>query len=118
MRVQVRLIVLSLFSFVAMELTAQTQPSEKTATTPQKAKSNEQEMGKSYTTLRPEQKQLVDDFVKRYNQTTGSNVVPQQAYDNARLSIRTTRFSLAIYSVKMPGKRTDAYHLRRFSPAT
>ena len=29
-----------------------------------------------------------------------------------------TRFSLAIYSVKMLGKRTDAYRLRRFSLVT
>ena len=94
MRVQVRLIVLSLFSFVAMELPgAQTQPSEKKATTPQKAKSNDQEMGKSYATLRREQKRLVDDYVSHYNQTTGSKVIPEQAYDNARLSLRTTRSS-------------------------
>jgi hypothetical protein len=72
-----------------MELpSAQTQPSE--ATTQQKAKSSDQEMGKSYAALRPEQKRLVNDFVSHYSQTTGSNVVPQQAYDNARLSIRTT----------------------------
>lgn len=91
MRVHVRLIFLFLLSFVAMELPgAQTQPSDKKATTPQKAKSNDQEMGKSYATLRPEQKRLVDDFVRRYNQTIGSKVIPQQAYDNARLSIRTT----------------------------
>jgi len=64
--------------------------SEQKATTPREAKGSDQELGKSYETLRVEQKRLVDDFVSRYNQTTGSKLVPEQAYDNARLSIRTT----------------------------
>src|SRR6516162_4135866 len=91
MRPPACLIVLILFSLVAMELPgAQTQPSEQKATTPREAKDGDQEIGKSYETLRLEQKRLVDDFVSRYNQTTGSKLVPEQAYDNARLSIRTT----------------------------
>ena len=91
MRPPACLIVLILFSLVAMELPgAQTQPSEQKATTPREAKGSDQELGKSYETLRVEQKRLVDDFVSRYNQTTGSKLVPEQAYDNARLSIRTT----------------------------
>jgi hypothetical protein len=69
---------------------AQTKPSEKKATPPQKAKNSDREIGNSYATLRPEQKRLLDDFVRHYNQTTGSKVIPEQAYDNARLSIRTT----------------------------
>ena len=48
------------------------------------------EFGKSYATLRPEQKRLVDDFVLRYNSTTGQHVVAESAYDGARLSVRTT----------------------------
>ena len=48
------------------------------------------ELGKSYAALRPEQKQLVDEFVRRYNATTGSKLLPEQAYNNARLSVRTT----------------------------
>jgi len=48
------------------------------------------EFGKSYDTLRPEQKKLVDDYIRRYNQTTGSRIVAREAYDNARLSVRTT----------------------------
>jgi hypothetical protein len=91
MRVKVTLIALFLLSFGAMDLFgAQSQPSEKKATNPQKEKSNDVEMGKSYATLRREQKRLVDDYVNHYNQTTGNKVIPQQAYDNARLSIRTT----------------------------
>ena len=69
---------------------AQTRPSEQEVTAPQKVKDGDQEIGKSYETLRLEQKRLVDDFVSRYNQTTGSKLVPEQAYDHARLSIRTT----------------------------
>src|SRR5262245_19555839 len=49
-----------------------------------------QEFGKSYATLRPEQKRLVDDLIRRYNVTAGSKVVPQPAYDAARMSVRTT----------------------------
>jgi len=48
------------------------------------------EFGKSYDTLRPEQKKLVDDYIGRYNQTKGSRIVAREAYDNARISVRTT----------------------------
>ena len=82
------LIVLSLF---AMRLVvAQTQPNQKKATPAQKPKSTTSQFGTSYASLRPEQKRLVDDYIRRINTTTGSKLVPQQAYDNARLSIRTT----------------------------
>ena len=40
--------------------------------------------------LRPEQVRLIDSFIRSYNATTGSKLVPQQAYDSARLSVRTT----------------------------
>jgi hypothetical protein len=46
--------------------------------------------GKSYSALLPDQKRLVDDYVRRYNSTAGSQIAPQEAYDGARLSIRTT----------------------------
>jgi hypothetical protein len=49
-----------------------------------------QEIGKSYSKLLPEQKRLVDDYIGHYNQTAGSKIVPQEAYDGARLSVRTT----------------------------
>src|SRR5436189_549709 len=48
------------------------------------------EFGKSYSTLRPEQKRLVDDFVSRYNTVSQGRLSAEQAYDGARLSIRTT----------------------------
>jgi hypothetical protein len=57
---------------------------------PEKQASSPREFGKSYATLRPEQKKLVDDYVKRYDQTTGSKLSPQQAYEGARMSVRTT----------------------------
>jgi hypothetical protein len=91
MKRMVRLIVVILFSLVAFGLViAQTQPNQKKAATFQKPKSETPELGKSYAALRTEQRRLVDDFVRRYNATTGSSLIPEQAYDNARLSIRTT----------------------------
>jgi hypothetical protein len=91
MRLMARLIVVIFFSLVAVELViAQTQPNRKKEATPQEPRSETLELGKSYAELRPEQKRLVEDFIRGYNATTGSNLVPEQAYDNARLSIRTT----------------------------
>jgi len=49
-----------------------------------------QEFGKSYETLRPVQRQLIDDYIRNYNTTTGSQIIAPSAYDAARLSIRTT----------------------------
>ncbi len=102
-----RLIVLILFSIVALEsVIAQTQPNQKKAATAPKPKSETLELGKSYAALRPEQKRLVDEFVRRYNATTGSKLVPEQAYDNARLSVRTT-FDAVTHAL-LNAKMTDA----------
>src|SRR5215472_17228738 len=60
------------------------------ATTPQPKATSPHTFGESYGTLLPEQKRLLDDFVRRYNQTTGSKLNPEQAYDGARISVRTT----------------------------
>ena len=108
MKRMARLIVLSLFSVVAVGLvSAQTQPNQKKAATSPKPKSETLELGKSYAALRPEQKRLVDEFVRRYNATTGSNLVPEQAYDNARLSVRTT-FDAVTHAL-LNAKITDAH---------
>ena len=107
MKLMGRLIVFIVFLLVALELViAQTQPNQKKTATPQKPKSETLELGKSYAALRPEQKRLVDDFVRRYNAITGSNLVPEQAYDNARLSIRTT-FDAVTHAL-LNAKMTDA----------
>src|SRR5580765_3753747 len=92
MALGIRVFIIVLAIFVAGNLAiGQTQPNPKVkATNPPKQVSNAQEIGKSYSKLLPEQKQLVDDYVNHYNQTTGSKLVPQETYDNARLSIRTT----------------------------
>jgi hypothetical protein len=90
-RLKARLIVPILFALTASDsVVAQTQPIQKNAVPSQQAESGDREIGKSYATLRPEQQRLVDGFVGRYNQATGSQLVPEQAYDNARLSLRTT----------------------------
>ena len=91
MKQMVRLIVLIVCSLISVELViAQTQPNQKKADTSQKPKNESLELGKSYAALRPEQKRLIDDFIRHYNVTTGSDLVAEQAYDNARLSTRTT----------------------------
>ena len=76
------------------------------AATPQVSNDENRELGKSYAALRPEQKRLVDDLVRHYDATTGSKLVPEQAYDNARLSIRTT-FDAVTHAL-LNAKLTDA----------
>lgn len=82
---------------------AQTQPKKTTA--PPKGATTQKQFGKSYSTLRPEQKKLVDAYVQRYNETTGSKIVAQQAYDAARISVRTT-FDAVTHALLM-AKLTD-----------
>jgi hypothetical protein len=90
MKRTVRLIVLVLFPLVATELSfPQPQPNQKSAAS-QGPKGETLELGRSYAELRPEQVRLIDSFIRSYNATTGSDLVAQQVYDNARLSIRTT----------------------------
>ena len=104
----IRAFIIVLAIFVAGNLAiSQTQPNpKKKATNPPKQASSDQEIGKSYSKLQPEQKRLVDDYVSHYNQTTGSKVVPQEAYDNARMSVRTT-FDAVTHALSKT-KLTDA----------
>lgn len=81
-----------------------TSPPKSPATS--KQASNSQNIGKSYAQLQPEQKQLVDEFVRRYNATTGGKFVPEQAYENARMSVRTT-FDAVTHAL-LNAKLTDA----------
>ena len=107
MKLIARLIVLILFLLVTLDLVvAQTQPTPKKAAKPANSKSETLELGTSYASLRPEQKQLVDDFIGRYNATTDSKLIPEQAYDNARLSVRTT-FDAVTHAL-LNAKMTDA----------
>lgn len=88
-----RLIQMIGLGLVTSVLTAGTAAQKQTPTKAapsQKPANSAREFGKSYATLRPEQKKLVDDFVRRYNTTTGSKSTPEQAYDGARMSVRTT----------------------------
>ncbi len=75
--------------FLSAVLAANLAMGQKAPKTPKDGNSS-QGIGQSYSTLLPEQKRLVDDYIGHYNQTTGSKLVPQEAYDNARLSVRTT----------------------------
>ena len=106
MRRLVQLFALVLFPLVATELSfPQSQPNPK-ATAPQKRSGEALELGRSYAELRPEQVRLIDSFIRSYNATTGSALVPQQVYDNARLSIRTT-FDAVTHAL-LNAKMTDA----------
>src|SRR5580704_15454485 len=107
MKQMARLTLLIVFLHFPFELViAQTQPNQNKAAPSKKTKNETLELGKSYGSLRPEQKELVDDFIRRYNATTGSNLVPEQAYDNARLSVRTT-FDAVTHAL-LNAKMTDA----------
>ena len=66
--------------------------------------------GESYAMLRPEQKKLVDEYVMHYNQASGSKVVPQAAYDAARMSVRT-KFDAVTHAL-LTAKITDAMAMR------
>ena len=78
-----------------------------TATEPDSTTSAPQKRTDSnYATLRPEQKKLVDDYVRRYDATMGTKIVPQEAYDNARISVRTT-FDAVTHAL-LRAKLTDA----------
>ncbi len=106
MKRMVRLIVLVLFPLVATVFSfPQPQPNQK-ATASQKPKGGALELGRSYAELRPEQVHLIDSFIRSYNATTGSALVPQQVYDNARLSIRTT-FDAVTHAL-LNAKMTDS----------
>ncbi len=85
---------------------SQTETEPAKATAPANQSSSTKEFGKSYATLRPEQKKLLDDYVSRYNQTTGDKIAPQAAYDAARLSVRTT-FDAVTHAL-LNAKLTDA----------
>jgi hypothetical protein len=101
-----RLLFFILLSLVATELSfPQPQPNQK-ATTSQKPKGEALELGRSYAELRPEQVSLIDNFIRSYNATTGSALVPQQVYDGARLSIRTT-FDAVTHAL-LNAKMTDS----------
>lgn len=107
MKQMARLILLIVFLHFPFELViAQTQPNQNKAAPSKKTKSETLELGRSYASLRPEQKQLVGDFIRRYNATTGSKLVPEQAYDHARLSVRTT-FDAVTHAL-LNAKLTDA----------
>jgi len=85
---------------------SQTKPELAKATAPTNQSSSTKEFGKSYASLRPQQRKLLDDYVGRYNQTTGDKIAPQAAYDAARLSVRST-FDAVTHAL-LNAKLTDA----------
>src|SRR5215471_6781027 len=98
--------VLAIF-FAATSVSAQSRAnsSEESSATP-KPTSRTQNIGQSYAQLRPEQRRLVDELVSRYNATSGGTSVPELAYDNARMSVRTT-FDAVTHAL-LNAKLTDA----------
>ena len=109
MKLRARPIVLVFFSFFLAApkiVVAQTQPTSNKSAKPANSKGESLELGRSYDSLRPVQERLVDDFIRRYNATTGSELIPEKAYDNARLSVRTT-FDAVTHAL-LNAKMTDA----------
>jgi hypothetical protein len=107
MNCRVHVIVLSL---VLTGLTANSlaeKPTPAKATTPQEQPTSPHAFGESYATLLPDQKRLLEDFARRYNQTTGSTLDPEQAYDGARVSVRTTFDAVthALLSTKLTNEK-------------
>jgi hypothetical protein len=90
----------AVLSFATSHVFAQTPSGPTKPSTPQKRTDS------TYAMLQPEQKQLVDDYVRRYNATMGTKIVPQEAYDNARISIRAT-FDSVTHAL-LRAKLTDA----------
>jgi len=97
---------------LAAGLSAQKQTQAK-ASSPQKQTTSPHAFGESYATLLPEQKRLLDDFVRRYNQTTGSKLNPEQAYNGARVSVRTTFDAVthALLSTKLTNEKGQSLGL-------
>ena len=77
------------------------------ATSPEKQADSPHAFGESYVTLLPEQKRLLVDFVRRYDQTTGSKLDPEQLYNGARVSARTTFDAVthALLSTKLTNEK-------------
>ncbi len=48
------------------------------------------DFGANYASLKPEQKALVDDWIRRFNATVNKQVDPEKAYDNLPASTKTT----------------------------
>jgi hypothetical protein len=48
------------------------------------------DFGAKYASLKPEQKALVDDWIRRFSATIRKQVDPQKAYDNLPVSWKTT----------------------------
>ncbi|HEX8895652.1 MAG TPA: hypothetical protein VF783_20170 [Terriglobales bacterium] len=82
-------------------------------TTPEPKASSPRAFGQSYATLLPQQKRLVDDFVRSYDQTTGSTLNPEQAYNGARVSVRTTFDAVthALLSTKLTNEKGQSLGL-------
>ena len=107
MKQMARLMILIAFLVFPFGLViAEAQANQDKAPAAKKTTGETLELGKSYASLRPEQKQLVDSFIARYNATTGNKLVPQAAYDNGRLSVRTT-FDAVTHAL-LNAKLTDA----------
>ena len=48
------------------------------------------DFGAKYASLKPEQKALVDDWIRRFSATIHKQVDPEKAYDNLPVSMKTT----------------------------
>jgi hypothetical protein len=69
------------------------------ASTAQKQLNAPREFGNLYATLRPHQKRLLDDYIRRYDSATGSKTALEQAYYGARMSVRQPTFDAVTHAL-------------------
>jgi hypothetical protein len=123
-RLDSRSLTIVLTIFVAANLgIGQTQPKpKKKAINPAKQQTSNQEIGKSYFKLQPHQERWVAGHVSHRNQTTGSKIVAQEAYDSARLpaASRAAKITMArspLYFTQCCNSQSSAWTRRSsFSP--
>src|SRR5262245_52942944 len=70
-------------------------------------KEDEMQFGGTYANLKPEQRLLVDDWFRQYNEITKQNLKPAEEYDKLSLSIRTTLE--AVTHALLTSKLTDQH---------
>jgi hypothetical protein len=69
----------------------------------------QRDFGGSFQELRPEQQRLVIDTVSRFNTSTGQSLSPQNVYDAARVSLRSTfdAVTQALSTTKLTSKASE-----------
>jgi hypothetical protein len=91
-----RLILIEILALLALSIDAGTQNTRGAAT----------DVGGGYDSLVPQQRALIDDWMKRFSATIHKQVDPRQTYDNLPLSTKTTFNAVthALISTQLTGE--------------